>query len=96
MQKTEHFETELYKALDLAHDYQDKCRQLSKERSATDEDVKQQLLHKEEVLNAKNGEFDNLKDNYETLMTLNKQAGDCIKKLESSLAKVSYFHHYIL
>lgn len=89
MQKTSHFEAELYKALDLAHDYQEKCKQLTNEKKELQDSSEKSLAEKDEVLKSREKEIEVLKDNYETFMRLNKQSTDCVKNLEDALEKVS-------
>lgn len=88
LQKTNHFEAELYKALDLAHDYQEKCKQLTNDMKRTQEDTAKVLQSKDEVIARKDHEIATLKDNNETVMRLNKQSTDCVKNLEDALDKV--------
>ncbi|XP_049870944.1 centrobin [Pectinophora gossypiella] len=85
--KTNHFEEELYKALDLAHDYQDKCKQLSNQIRDNQEAVDKVVASKHEALARKDEEIQVLKDNYETVMRLNKQSTDCVRNLEEALEK---------
>ncbi|CAH2040858.1 unnamed protein product, partial [Iphiclides podalirius] len=90
--KTRHFEAELYKALDLAHDYQDKCKQLTTEKKELQDSTEKSLADKEEVLRSKEKEIEVLKENYETFMRLNKQSTDCVKNLEEALEKEKSEH----
>lgn len=88
-QKTSHFESELYKALDLAHDYQEKCKQLTIEKKELGVSLEKVISDKNEVISKKQQELEVLKDNYETIMRLNKQSTDCAKNLEDALENVS-------
>ncbi|KAI5644563.1 GRIP and coiled-coil domain-containing protein 2 [Phthorimaea operculella] len=90
--KTNHFEAELYKALDLAHDYQEKCKQLTSQTREAKETMDKALAEKDEVIARKEKEIEVLKDNYETVMRLNKQSTDCAKNLEDALAKEKSDH----
>ncbi|XP_068622254.1 putative leucine-rich repeat-containing protein DDB_G0290503 isoform X2 [Battus philenor] len=85
--KTQHFEAELYKALDLAHDYQEKCKQLTQEKKELQENTERSLLERDEMLKSKEREVEVLKDNCDTIMRLNKQSADCVKNLEDALEK---------
>ncbi|KAG6439819.1 hypothetical protein O3G_MSEX001110, partial [Manduca sexta] len=85
--KTRHFESELYKALDLAHDYQEKCKLLVSEKKDLQENMEKSLAAKNEVISNKDKEIEVLKENYETVMRLNKQSTDCVKNLEDALEK---------
>ncbi|KPJ04375.1 Centrobin [Papilio xuthus] len=85
--KTRHFESELYKALDLAHDYQEKCKQLTQEKKELQDSTDKVIAEKEEVLRSKEKEIEIVKDNCETIMRLNKQSADCVRNLEDSLEK---------
>lgn len=89
MQKTSHFETELYKALDLAHDYQEKCKHQTAEKKELEQRMNKSLLERDEVIARKDKEIEALKENYETVMRLNKQSTDCVKNLEDALERVS-------
>ncbi|KAI8420630.1 hypothetical protein MSG28_007874 [Choristoneura fumiferana] len=91
--KTNHFESELYKALDLAHDYQDKCKQLSLEMKELKAKTEQALSSKDLLVASKDTEIETLKENYETVMRLNKQATDCVKNLEDALEKEKSGHN---
>ncbi|XP_061705110.1 repetitive organellar protein isoform X2 [Cydia pomonella] len=90
--KTSHFESELYKALDLAHDYQDKCKQLNLEMKQVRASTESALASKDQVLASKDKEIQALKENYETVMRLNKQSTDCVKNLEDVLEKEKSEH----
>lgn len=90
-QKTSHFETELYKALDLAHDYQEKCKLLTSEKKDLQEQMEKVAESKDEAIRLKDKEIEVLKENCETVMRLNKQSTDCVKNLEDALEKV---YHY--
>lgn len=96
MQKTNHFETELYKALDLAHDYQEKCKQLTSENKDLQDSTVKALASKHNVIAEKEREIEVLKENCETVMRLNKQSTDCVKNLEDALEKVRYRNTYII
>ncbi|XP_050349639.1 protein Daple [Nymphalis io] len=85
--KTNQFETELYKALDLAHDYQDKCKKLTAEKNELQENMKKIIEDKDDAINSKEKEMVVLKENYETVMRLNKQSTDCVQNLEDALEK---------
>ncbi|CAH0723501.1 unnamed protein product, partial [Brenthis ino] len=85
--KTSHFETELYKALDLAHDYQEKCKQLTNEKKELQENLDKIVINRDEAIKLKEKEIEVLKENYETVMRLNKQSTDCVKNLEDALEK---------
>ncbi|XP_072949876.1 uncharacterized protein [Epargyreus clarus] len=85
--KTNHFETELYKALDLAHDYQEKCKQLTAEKTELHENMDKAIANREEVIRSKEKEIEVLKESYDTVMRLNKQSTDCVKNLEDALEK---------
>ncbi|XP_053606002.1 centrosome-associated protein CEP250 [Plodia interpunctella] len=90
--KTNHFEAELYKALDLAHDYQEKCKQLNLEIKELQGKMERQLAKEQEVVASKDKEIGMLKENYETIMRLNKQSTDCVKNLEEALEKEKSEH----
>lgn len=90
MQKTSQFETELYKALDLAHDYQEKCKQLTNEKTELQENMLKAIEIKDETIKLKEREIEVSKENYETVMRLNKQSTDCVKNLEEALEKVNF------
>ncbi|XP_037296814.1 centromere-associated protein E [Manduca sexta] len=90
--KTRHFESELYKALDLAHDYQEKCKLLVSEKKDLQENMEKSLAAKNEVISNKDKEIEVLKENYETVMRLNKQSTDCVKNLEDALEKEKSSH----
>ncbi|GBP40283.1 hypothetical protein EVAR_83973_1 [Eumeta japonica] len=90
--KQQHFETELYKALDLAHDYQDKYKSLSEEKNQLQESIEQLLVEKSEIIKNKDVEIENLKENCEAFMRLNKQSSDCIKNLEETIEKEKSEH----
>ncbi|KAJ2939008.1 hypothetical protein O0L34_g18985 [Tuta absoluta] len=90
--KTNHFEAELYKALDLAHDYQEKCKQLTAQTKEAKDTIDKALAEKDEAIARKEKEIEVLKDNYETVMRLNKQSTDCAKNLEDALAKEKSDH----
>ncbi|CAG4987649.1 unnamed protein product [Parnassius apollo] len=83
--KTSHFEAELYKALDLAHDYQEKCKQITREKKELQDSIQKSLSEHNELIRNKEKEIEVLKDNYETVMRLNKQSMDCVKNLEDTL-----------
>ncbi|CAH2085185.1 unnamed protein product [Euphydryas editha] len=85
--KTNQFETELYKALDLAHDYQEKCKQLTNDKNEIQENMLKTVENKDETIKLKEREIEVLKENYETVMRLNKQSTDCVKNLEDALEK---------
>lgn len=91
-QKTSHFEAELYKALDLAHDYQEKCKQLTAEKKELEERMKKTAEDRDDIITKKDKEIETLKENCETIMRLNKQSTDCVKNLEDALEKVSLKH----
>ncbi|KAM3959954.1 LOW QUALITY PROTEIN: centriole duplication and spindle assembly protein centrobin [Aphomia sociella] len=90
--KTNHFETELYKALDLAHDYQEKCKQLTAQQKELQDSMEKALASKTDIISSKEKEIEVLKENYDTVMRLNKQATDCVKNLEDTLAKEKSDH----
>ncbi|CAH0399278.1 unnamed protein product [Chilo suppressalis] len=90
--KTNHFEAELYKALDLAHDYQNKCKQLTEEKKQLEEGMEKALANQREVISNKEREIEMLKENYNTVMKLNKQSTDCVKNLEDALNKEKTEH----
>ncbi|XP_039750718.1 myosin-7 [Pararge aegeria] len=90
--KTSHFETELYKALDLAHDYQDKCKHLTSEKKELQENLEKTIESIGEAIRFKDKEIEALKENYETVMRLNKQSTDCVKNLEDALEKEKLDH----
>ncbi|CAH0674161.1 unnamed protein product [Spodoptera exigua] len=91
--KTNHFEAELYKALDLAHDYQEKCKQLTTEKKDIDEKIQMTIQERDEMVAKKEKEVEALKENCQTIMRLNKQSSDCIKNLEEALEKEKSDHH---
>ncbi|RVE51449.1 hypothetical protein evm_003850 [Chilo suppressalis] len=91
-EKTNHFEAELYKALDLAHDYQNKCKQLTEEKKQLEEGMEKALANQREVISNKEREIEMLKENYNTVMKLNKQSTDCVKNLEDALNKEKTEH----
>ncbi|XP_022825768.1 trichohyalin isoform X2 [Spodoptera litura] len=91
--KTSHFEAELYKALDLAHDYQEKCKQLTAEKKEIDEKILKTVQDRDEMVAMKDKEVEALKENCQTIMRLNKQSTDCIKNLEEALEKEKADHH---
>ncbi|XP_060802369.1 uncharacterized protein LOC106139585 isoform X1 [Amyelois transitella] len=90
--KTNHFEAELYKALDLAHDYQEKCKQLNSEIKDLHSKMERDIAKQQELLASKEKEINVLKDNYETVMRLNKQSTDCVRNLEEALEKEKAEH----
>ncbi|XP_045520536.1 myosin-2-like [Pieris brassicae] len=90
--KTSHFESELYKALNFAHDYQEKCKQLSAEKKEMQECLEKRLASKDEVVKNKDREIDVFKENYEMVMRLNKQSTDCVKNLEEAVEKEKHEH----
>ncbi|XP_075976197.1 uncharacterized protein LOC142976625 [Anticarsia gemmatalis] len=90
--KTTHFEAELYKALDLAHDYQEKCKQLTQEKKETEERMTKSTVERDDAISKKEREIEVLKENYETVMRLNKQSTDCVKNLEDALEKEKSEH----
>ncbi|XP_034828888.1 putative leucine-rich repeat-containing protein DDB_G0290503 [Maniola hyperantus] len=90
--KTSHFETELYKALDLAHDYQEKCKLLTSEKKDLQEQMEKVAESKDEAIRLKDKEIEVLKENCETVMRLNKQSTDCVKNLEDALEKEKSDH----
>ncbi|KAL4708842.1 hypothetical protein ACJJTC_019358 [Scirpophaga incertulas] len=92
--KTNHFEAELYKALDLAHDYQDKCKQVVSEKKQHIEVMEKALSNQRDVIANKDKEIQMLKDNYDTVMKLNKQSTDCVKNIEDTLAKEKSEHDF--
>ncbi|XP_052754496.1 repetitive organellar protein [Galleria mellonella] len=91
--KTNHFESELYKALDLAHDYQEKCKQLTSEQKELQDRMERTLASKQDIISSKEKEIEVLKENYETVMRLNKQSTDCAKNLEDALEKEKSDHN---
>ena len=48
------------------------------------------IANKEESIRVKEKEIEVMKENYETVMRLNKQSTDCVKNLEDALGKVNY------
>ncbi|XP_038221076.1 MAR-binding filament-like protein 1 [Zerene cesonia] len=90
--KTRHFESELYKALDLAHDYQEKCKQLTAEKKELQDNMEKVVASKDEVIRNKDKEVEVLKENYETVMRLNKQSTDCVRNLEEALDREKLDH----
>lgn len=92
--KKSHFEVELYKALDLAHDYQDKCKQYTYEKRELEELMNKSLAERDEIIARKNKEIEVLAENYETVMRLNKQSTDCVKNLEDTLEKEKLDHEH--
>ncbi|CAH0583279.1 unnamed protein product [Chrysodeixis includens] len=90
--KTSHFEAELYKALDLAHDYQEKCKQMAAEKKEVEERLERELSSRDDVIKTKDRDMEVLKENYETIMRLNKQSADCVKNMEDSLEKEKSEH----
>lgn len=88
MQKTSHFEAELYKALDLAHDYQEKCKQMATEKKEVEEKLEKEVASRDDVIKSKERDMEVLKENYETIMRLNKQSADCVKNIEDALERV--------
>ncbi|XP_064072558.1 interaptin [Vanessa tameamea] len=90
--KTNQFETELYKALDLAHDYQEKCKKLTAENNELQENMEKVTESKDNAIKLKEKEIDVLKENYETVMRLNKQSTDCVQNLEDALGKEKADH----
>ncbi|CAH0751769.1 unnamed protein product [Diatraea saccharalis] len=90
--KTHHFEAELYKALDLAHDYQNKCKQLTEEKKQLEEGMEKALASQRGIICNKDKEIEMLKDNYDTVMKMNKQSTDCLKNLEDNLNKEKAEH----
>ncbi|CAB3251323.1 unnamed protein product [Arctia plantaginis] len=92
--KTSHFETELYKALDLAHDYQEKCKHQTAEKKELEQRMNKCLLERDEVIARKDKEIEVLKENYETVMRLNKQSTDCVKNLEDALEREKSDHEH--
>ncbi|CAK1541243.1 unnamed protein product [Leptosia nina] len=90
--KTNHFETELYKALDLAHDYQEKCKQLTAEKEELNQNMEKELNNRDELVKTKEREINVLKENCETVMRLNKQSTDCVRNVEEALDKEKLEH----
>ncbi|CAG9579560.1 unnamed protein product [Danaus chrysippus] len=90
--KTNHFETELYKALDLAHDYQEQCKLLTTEKKDLQESLQSLQAQSIETMKVKEKEMAIIKENCETLMRLNKQSADCVENLEVALAKEKSDH----
>lgn len=77
--------------MDLAHDYQEKCKQLTADRKEMQTNLEKGLASKDDIVRNKEREIDVLKENYETVMRLNKQSTDCVRNLEEVLHKVYYF-----
>lgn len=75
--------------MDLAHDYQDKCKQLAKDNERLQENMEKVSSMKDEVIKSKDAEIESLRDNYNTVLRLNKQSTEYVKNLESNLEKVS-------
>ncbi|OWR41164.1 hypothetical protein KGM_208311 [Danaus plexippus plexippus] len=90
--KTNHFETELYKALDLAHDYQEQCKLLTTEKKDLQESFQSLQAQSAETMKLKEKELAGVRENCETLMRLNKQSSDCVENLEVALAKEKNDH----
>ncbi|XP_026731313.1 spindle pole body component 110 isoform X2 [Trichoplusia ni] len=90
--KTSHFEAELYKALDLAHDYQEKCKQMATEKKEVEEKLEKEVASRDDVIKSKERDLEVLKENYETIMRLNKQSADCVKNIEHALEKEKIDH----
>ncbi|KAJ8719234.1 hypothetical protein PYW07_016790 [Mythimna separata] len=90
--KTSHFEAELYKALDLAHDYQEKCKQLTAERRELEESMRKSAADRDDLLTNKDKEIESLKENCQMIMSLNKQSTDYVKNLEVALEKEKSEH----
>lgn len=84
----------MYKALDLAHDYQEKCKHLAKEKEQLQENMEKALAGKDEVIDGKSKEIEVLKENYEAVMRLNKQSTECVKNVDEALEKVSRNQRY--
>lgn len=74
--------------MDLAHDYQEKCKQLTTEKKEIDDKIQKIIQDRDEMVAMKEKEVEALKENCQTIMRLNKQSSDCIKNLEESLEKV--------
>nr|XP_021188726.2 cingulin isoform X1 [Helicoverpa armigera] len=91
--KTSHFEAELYKTLDLAHDYQEKCKQLTADKKQLEETLRNVTAEKDDLIAKKDKEIEILKENCETVMRLNKQSTDCVKNLEDALEKEKSRHN---
>ncbi|XP_063827252.1 uncharacterized protein LOC135076759 [Ostrinia nubilalis] len=90
--KTNHFEAELYKALDLAHDYQNKCKQMTQEKKLLEDNLETMAASHKEIVSRKDKEIELLKENYDTVMKLNKQSTDCVKNLEDTLEREKTEH----
>lgn len=50
--------------------------------------TEQALAGKDMLVASRDTEIETLKENYETVMRLNKQSTDCVKNLEDALEKV--------
>ncbi|XP_041968716.1 restin homolog [Aricia agestis] len=90
--KTNHFEKELYKALDLAHDYQEKCKQINNEKVELQEHTEKMLAEKEDEILTKQNEIESLRENYETVMKMNKHSTEYVSNLEEAMEKEKRSH----
>lgn len=75
----------------MAHDYQEKCKQVTTEKKEVEERMSQSIAERDNIIVRKDKEIEVLKENYETVMRLNKQSTDCVKNLEDALEKVCKF-----
>lgn len=90
--RVRHYEAELYKAIDLAHDYQDKCKQLENAQQQQADCHKTELERLQNDVCKKDGEISELRDNYSGILQLNKQFSECIQKLEETLKEEKHDH----
>ncbi|KOB66922.1 Centrobin [Operophtera brumata] len=65
----------------------EKCKQLIGEKRELEDSMVRALETKQEIIAGREREIEVLKENYETVMRLNKQSTDCVKNLEDALEK---------
>lgn len=58
------------------------------EKKVLQENMDKVITNKDENLRVREKEIEVMKENYETVMRLNKQSTDCVKNLEDALGKV--------
>lgn len=58
------------------------------EKKVLQENMDKVITNKDENLRVREKEIEVMKENYETVMRLNKQSTDCVKNLEDMLGKV--------
>lgn len=58
------------------------------EKKNLEENLEKAITSHREIINHKDKEIEVLKENYGTVMKLNKQSTDCVKNLEDTLERV--------